>query len=82
MARPLESDENTAGLHRIVLEAQGEGVYVFVYETADSAFPERDYLVETMDDAVSMCAEDYGVPAISWRLSAAAPLMGATRSRQ
>ena len=81
MTKRLESDENGVGLYRIVLEPRGEGVYAFIYETADSAFPERDYLLDTMEGAVAMCVEEYGVPAISWRVSDQKPMMNPRRSR-
>jgi len=67
MAIPLESFENDADLYRLVLQPKGEGVYVFVFETEESAFPERDHLVDTLQDAVAFCAEEYGAPEIAWR---------------
>ena len=67
MAVPLESFENDAGLYRLVLQPEGEGVYVFVFETEASAFPERDYLLDTLQDAVAWCAEQYGAAEIAWR---------------
>ncbi len=66
MAVSLESFENDADLFRLVLEPKGEGVYVFVFETESSAFPERDHLLDTLQDAVAFCAEEYGAPEISW----------------
>lgn len=66
MAVALESFENDADLFRLVLEPKGEGVYVFAFETEASAVPERDYLLDTLQDAVAFCAEEYGAPEISW----------------
>jgi len=63
----LESFDNTAGLFRLVLEPQAEGVYIFVFETEASTFPERDYLENTLIDAFELCDEDFGVPRGSWR---------------
>ena len=60
------SSENSAGFHRIELVQEAEGVYIFICERADSAFPERDYLVDNFEVAHEACAEDYGVPLESW----------------
>ncbi|MBF0665725.1 MAG: hypothetical protein IR159_09345 [Brevundimonas sp.] len=67
----FQSFENAAGHFRIVLlEPEIEGVYVHVFETAESVFPERDYLQDTLQDAMEFCAENFGVPESSWRTAA------------
>lgn len=60
------SHTNGAGFHRIELEEKPEGVYVYIFERADSAFPEMDYLDESWEDARKRCAEDYQAPLASW----------------
>jgi len=62
----LSSSTNTIGAHRIDLVQKPEGVYVFIYERADSHFPERDYLDDDFDQARSRCFEDFGVPLEFW----------------
>ncbi len=57
---------NTDGFDRIELVQEKEGVYIFIFERSDSAFPERDYLVDDFDVAREACADDYGVPFNSW----------------
>ncbi|WP_066560404.1 hypothetical protein [Croceicoccus bisphenolivorans] len=57
-----------AGPHwRIVLQPKPEGVYIFVWDTKSSSFPEWDYLENTLEIAKECCLEDYGTPASSWR---------------
>ena len=63
----LVSKTNTCGLARIELEDTPEGTYIFVYETAQSAHPERDYLQDDLATAQEICRDDYGVPLSSWR---------------
>jgi len=49
--------------HKIILEEDGDvGVYIYVWFTAQSKFPERDHLQDTWDMAFEQCEEDYGVP--------------------
>ena len=53
-------------LDRLVLEQHPEGVYIFVFETPNSKYPERDYLQDDLNMAMEVCAEDYGVGKTSW----------------
>ncbi len=64
------STGNTSGFSRIELVQESEGVYIFICESAESKFPEQDYLVDDMESAKRWCAEDYGVPVESWVASA------------
>lgn len=60
------SRENSSGFSRIELVQESEGVYIFIYEHETSTFPERDYLVGDIEIAKNWCADDWGVPLISW----------------
>lgn len=57
---------NKSGFSRIELVQEFEGVYIFIYERAESKFPEQDYLADDVESAKTWCAEDYGVPVESW----------------
>ena len=60
---------NTDGFDRIELAQEKEGVYIFIFERWDSAFPERDYLADDFEGAHKWCEEDFGVPPSSWTAS-------------
>ena len=62
----LVSHTNTSGLHHVSLESSEEGVYVLGFRNWDSAFPEWDYLQDSLDDAKGFCLERWGVPLDSW----------------
>ena len=47
---------------RISFESSAEGVYVFIYHSPESKFPERDYLQDNWQMAREFCIEDLGVP--------------------
>ncbi|MEM7430237.1 MAG: hypothetical protein AAF441_29615 [Pseudomonadota bacterium] len=57
------STENSSGFFRIVLreDSPDVGVYVEVYESADSAAPERDHLEDTFALAKERCREEFGL---------------------
>jgi len=61
------SNINSSGFNKIVLEDTPEGTYIFVYETVQSNFPERDYLQDDLVIAREICRDDYGVPLSSWQ---------------
>jgi hypothetical protein len=63
----LSSITNTAGFHRIVLQADGAHVYAFAFERAGSPFPEWDYLLDSWEEAREFCRERWGVPPDSWQ---------------
>jgi len=62
-------DGDGSGCHKVVLEVKPEGVYVFVFETSESQYPERDYLDDCLNDAKARCLEEYGIPVEAWRES-------------
>lgn len=63
----LVSKINIVGYDRIILvEDSLVGIYVFVYETAQSKNPEQDHLQDDLAMAKRMCSEDFGVPLDSW----------------
>jgi hypothetical protein len=67
MTKILESTENSCGFFKIILEEDSSvGFYIFVYETAASKHPERDYLQDDLAMAQTFCLEDFGVPINSW----------------
>lgn len=53
--------------HHIELVPKSEGVYIFIYKSKDSSFPEEDYLADDMEIAIAICEEDYDVPKNCWR---------------
>jgi len=61
------SNINSGGFSKIVLEDTTVGKYIFVYETVQSNFPERDFLQDDLAIAQDICRDDYGVPLSSWR---------------
>ncbi len=52
---------------RYVIEPRAEGVYLFVFESTDSAFPEKDFLEDTTVIAKELCEEEFGVKPDHWR---------------
>lgn len=65
MAR--EARTQRKGLHRVVLEAYPEGVYVYVFERPDSQFPEWDYLQDDWTQATGFCERKLGIPQDAWQ---------------
>lgn len=61
------STTNTCGFGKIVLEVDSVGTYIYIFETARSRFPERDYLQDDLATAREICLDDYGVPLSSWQ---------------
>jgi hypothetical protein len=62
----LEARIGRAGADRVVLEEYPEGIYVFVFEQADSPHPYRDYLQDTWDQAKGFCKRKYGIAESVW----------------
>ncbi len=62
-----EAFPHRADVHRLVLEKETEGVYVFIYTKADSPFPEYDYLQDDFEAAMRFCEKRYGVAHDQWR---------------
>ena len=57
----------TAGPHRVIIQESSEGFYILVFERKGSQAPEKDYLQDTMDLAMEVCMEDYGISRDSWQ---------------
>jgi hypothetical protein len=66
MSAPLTISGSLSGAHRLVIEPAAEGVYLFVFETAESTAPERDYLQDTLEQALAQAQEDFGTPVEGW----------------
>ena len=58
---------NAGSNYRLVLQPEAEGTYVFIFKRADSRFPERDELQDTVEIAKECCLADFGTPLDSWR---------------
>ena len=67
MLRALTTTSGLTGAYRLVIEPAPEGAYLFVFETASSTVPERDYLQDTLEDARSQANEDFGAPLDDWK---------------
>ncbi len=55
------------GAHHLRIEVEDVGAYLFVWETPQSASPEKDYLQDTLEIAKEQAEEDYRVPVSAWR---------------
>ncbi|WP_417459520.1 hypothetical protein [Kordiimonas sp.] len=62
----LISYTTSSNYSHLVVEAQPEGTYIFLYKFKDSLFPEKDYLADDLKTAMEICEEDYQVPTNSW----------------
>lgn len=60
-------------IYRIVLRQEVEGVYVFVYSSKTSSFPERDYLQDSVELAKSYCRDELGCGECSWEVLSEPP---------
>lgn len=60
MSGALTTTDGLRGAARLVIQPAADGVYLFVFETASSPAPERDYLQDRMEDALAQAAEDFG----------------------
>ncbi len=64
----LEPISQPVRAHRVRIELdQSAGAYIYVWMSAESTFPEKDHLQDTLDIAKKQCAEDYGIPITAWR---------------
>ena len=52
---------------RYLIEPHPVGVYLFIWETTESTSSDRDYLLDSVEDAKEAALEDYQVPLDSWR---------------
>ena len=57
----LQAVVDQKDVHHIILQQAREGVYVFVFERADSPFAEWDYLQDDWEHAKAFSRDRYGV---------------------
>jgi len=60
-------DEEMPNFFKVVLEPAPEGAYIFIYETAESKFAEKDYLQDDIADAKRFCEQELGLPKSGWK---------------
>ena len=53
-------DEEMPNFFKVVLEPAPEGAYIFIYETAESKFAEKDYLQDDIADAKGFVSKNWG----------------------
>jgi len=58
---------NMPDFYKVVLEPAPEGTYIFIYESAQSKFAEKDYLQDDLDDAKRFCEQELGLLKGSWK---------------
>ena len=58
---------NRPGVYRVSLQPQREGVYIYVYVSADDCEPSIDWFADTIEDAMTICYDMYRVGAEQWR---------------
>lgn len=63
----LECYPSSGEFYRFLLRECPEGVYVLVYKSEYSRFPEMDYLQGDLNAAKSFCEDDLGCGALNWR---------------
>ena len=66
MAGAVTATEGLIGACRLVIQPSPEGVYLFVFETEASVFPEQDWLQDSVEDARVQAQEDFGARPDSW----------------
>ncbi|MGN6209555.1 hypothetical protein [Asticcacaulis sp.] len=64
MADNLISTKCAEPHHHLILQTEETGAYLFIFERADSPFPEKDYWFETKAEAMTTAQNDFG--AIDW----------------
>lgn len=52
--------------HKVILQPTFEGAYIFIYKTAESEFPEKDYLLDDLDDAKRFCEQELNLAKDGW----------------
>jgi len=53
--------------YKVVLEPAPEGTYIFIYQTSDSKFAEKDYLQDDLEDAKRFCEQELGLYKGNWK---------------
>ena len=56
----------TGDAYRLVIEPAPEGAYLFVFQYEQSAFPERDHLLDDVETAKHAALEEFGASAEAW----------------
>ena len=54
-------------LYKVILEPQSEGTYIFEFVSEKSTVPERDWLVDDLEQAMETCEEDYKIFKHQWQ---------------
>ncbi|MCH8152708.1 MAG: hypothetical protein IH830_10100 [Planctomycetes bacterium] len=57
---------NRENLYKILLHERNEGVYVYVFESADSPYPEQDHLQDSLEQAMRFSERYFEVPRDLW----------------
>ncbi len=65
----LERILDRPGVFRVVLELREEGVYVNVFQTPESDWPEIDHLAPTFRGALYTAKRDYGIEFDEWNVA-------------
>jgi len=66
MPASLTALGTTGDAYRVVIEPAPEGAYLFVFQHEQSAFPERDHLLDDVEAAKQVALEEFGVSAEAW----------------
>jgi hypothetical protein len=67
LAMAYEANPRSPKAFRVVLESYSEGVYVFVFHSATSTFPETDTIQDNYEMAKKACEEDFGIKPHEWK---------------
>jgi hypothetical protein len=62
-----EAYSQSPNAFRVVLESYPEGVYVFVFHSEASRFPETDTLQDNLQMAELVCEQDFGIKPNEWK---------------
>ena len=52
--------------YRVLLKENPEGVYVFVFDSRESQYPEKDWLQDDWEMAKRACFQDFGIQDHEW----------------
>ena len=56
-------------LHKVLLHERPEGVYVYVFESPTIPYPQRDYLQETLEQAMLFGEQELAIARNLWEES-------------
>lgn len=51
---------------RVILEPAIEGTYIFIYESYNSKFPDKDFLQGDLEDAKRFCEQEFNLNLNHW----------------